>query len=92
MKGVMLGRLPEARIIDLTHEIVVHLAGRGGLWLVRSFGYFPAGTVHARRWSTFRARHLPRDRRGYAARASYSSLPDNGLLSCPSSPVTRAPP
>jgi S-adenosylmethionine hydrolase len=46
MKGVMLSRLPDARIVDLTHEIVVHWPAEAGFWLVRSFGYFPAGTVH----------------------------------------------
>jgi S-adenosyl-L-methionine hydrolase (adenosine-forming) len=46
MKGVMLSRLPEARIVDLTHEIVVHWPAEAGFWLARSFGYFPAGTVH----------------------------------------------
>jgi S-adenosyl-L-methionine hydrolase (adenosine-forming) len=46
MKGVMLSRLPEARIIDLTHEIVVHWPAEAGFWLTRSFRYFPTGTVH----------------------------------------------
>jgi len=46
MKGVMLKRLPEARIIDLTHEILVHWPAEAGFWLARSFRYFPAGTVH----------------------------------------------
>jgi S-adenosylmethionine hydrolase len=46
MKGVMLSRLPEARIVDLTHEILVHWPAEAGFWLARSFSYFPAGTVH----------------------------------------------
>jgi S-adenosyl-L-methionine hydrolase (adenosine-forming) len=46
MKGVMLGRFPGARIIDLTHEIVVHWPAEAGFWLARAFEYFPAGTVH----------------------------------------------
>ncbi len=46
MKGVMLSRMPQARIIDLTHEIVVHWPAEAGFWLARSFGYFPQGTVH----------------------------------------------
>jgi S-adenosylmethionine hydrolase len=46
MKGVMLTRFPEARIIDLTHEIVVHWPAEAGFWLARSFRYFPRGTVH----------------------------------------------
>jgi len=46
MKGRILGRLPTARIIDLTHEIVVHWPAEAGFWLVRAFEYFPPGTVH----------------------------------------------
>src|SRR5262249_12657729 len=46
MKGRILGRLPEARIIDLAHEIVVHWPAEAGFWLARAFEYFPPGTVH----------------------------------------------
>ncbi|MBV8741919.1 MAG: SAM-dependent chlorinase/fluorinase [Sinobacteraceae bacterium] len=46
MKGRVLSRFPAARIIDLTHEIVVHWPAEAGFWLARSFEYFPAGTVH----------------------------------------------
>ncbi len=46
MKGRILGRLPAAQIVDLTHEIVVHWPAEAGFWLVRAFEYFPPGTVH----------------------------------------------
>lgn len=46
MKGVMLSRFPAARLIDLTHETVVHWPAEAGFWLERSFRYFPKGTVH----------------------------------------------
>lgn len=46
MKGVMVSRLPNARIIDLTHETSVHFPAEAGFWLKRSFRYFPAGTMH----------------------------------------------
>jgi S-adenosylmethionine hydrolase len=46
MKGVILSRFAEARIIDLTHEIVVHWPAEAGFWLARAFRYFPGGTVH----------------------------------------------
>jgi S-adenosylmethionine hydrolase len=46
MKGRMLSRYPAARIIDLTHEILVHWPAEAGFWLMRSFAYFPLGTVH----------------------------------------------
>src|ERR1700686_32621 len=46
MKGCILSRFPDARIVDLTHEIVVHWPAEAGFWLARAFAYFPAGTVH----------------------------------------------
>ena len=46
MKGRILERFPAARLIDLTHEIVVHWPAEAGFWLARSFEYFPLGTVH----------------------------------------------
>jgi S-adenosylmethionine hydrolase len=46
MKGRILTRFPAARLIDLTHEIVVHWPAEAGFWLTRSFEYFPHGTVH----------------------------------------------
>lgn len=46
MKGRILSRFPEAKIVDLTHEIVVHWPAEAGFWLARSFEYFPSGTVH----------------------------------------------
>lgn len=46
MKGRILTRFPAARIIDLTHEILVHWPAEAGFWLARSWRYFPDGTVH----------------------------------------------
>jgi len=46
MKGAILARCPEARIVDLTHEIPVHWPIEAGFWLARSYRYFPPGTVH----------------------------------------------
>jgi S-adenosyl-L-methionine hydrolase (adenosine-forming) len=46
MKGRMLTRFPAARIVDLTHEIVVHWPAEAGFWLARAFVFFPSGTVH----------------------------------------------
>jgi hypothetical protein len=46
VKGRILDRFPAARIVDLTHEILVHWPAEAGFWLARSFGYFPSGTVH----------------------------------------------
>ena len=46
MKGVILSRFGEARIVDLTHEAYVHWPAEAGFWIARSYHYFPAGTVH----------------------------------------------
>ncbi|HEY8539781.1 MAG TPA: SAM-dependent chlorinase/fluorinase [Steroidobacteraceae bacterium] len=46
MKGVILTRLPDARIIDVTHEVPVYWPAEAGFWLARSFMYFPRGSVH----------------------------------------------
>ena len=46
MKGQVLVRFREARIVDLTHEVLAHWPAEAGFWLARSFRYFPGGTVH----------------------------------------------
>lgn len=46
MKGVILTRLPDARIIDVTHEVPVYWPAEAGFWLARSYEYFPRGSVH----------------------------------------------
>lgn len=46
VKGVILGRFAEARIIDLTHGIPPQAIADAAFWLRGSFASFPAGTVH----------------------------------------------
>jgi S-adenosylmethionine hydrolase len=46
MKGVMLQRAPDARVIDLTHEVHVHWPAEAGFWLARAYRYFPPGSIH----------------------------------------------
>ena len=46
MKGQLLVRFREVRIVDLTHEVLAHWPAEAGFWLARSFRYFPPGTVH----------------------------------------------
>lgn len=46
MKGVILTRFPDAKIVDLTHETLVHWPAEAGFWLRRAYRYFPRGTVH----------------------------------------------
>jgi S-adenosyl-L-methionine hydrolase (adenosine-forming) len=78
IKGCILTRFPEARIIDLTHEIVVHWPAEAGFWLARAFGYFPPGTVHVAVVDP----GVGTSRNILAVRAGghYFLAPDNGLL------------
>jgi S-adenosylmethionine hydrolase len=46
MKGVILGINPQARIVDLSHEITPHQIDEGAYLLKASYKYFPDGTVH----------------------------------------------
>jgi len=46
MKGVMLGRFPAARIVDLAHDIPAQWPPEAGFWVSRSYRFFPRGTVH----------------------------------------------
>jgi S-adenosylmethionine hydrolase len=46
MKGQVLTRFGQARLVDLTHEIEAHWPAEAGFWLARAFRYFPGGTVH----------------------------------------------
>jgi S-adenosylmethionine hydrolase len=46
MKGQMMLRHPDVRVVDLTHEVLAHWPAEAGFWLARSYRYFPAGTVH----------------------------------------------
>jgi len=46
MKGVILGRFPTAKIIDLAHDIPAQWPPEAGFWVSRSYQWFPAGSVH----------------------------------------------
>jgi S-adenosylmethionine hydrolase len=78
MKGRMLGRFPEARIIDLTHEILVHWPAEAGFWLARSFQYFPPRTVHVAVVDP--GVGTSRDIIAVGASGHVFLAPDNGLL------------
>jgi S-adenosyl-L-methionine hydrolase (adenosine-forming) len=78
IKGCILTRFPEARIVDLTHEIVVHWPAEAGFWLARAFGYFPAGTVHVAVVDP--GVGTSRNIVAMSAGAHYFLAPDNGLL------------
>jgi S-adenosylmethionine hydrolase len=78
MKGVVLTRLPQARIVDLTHEIPSYSPREAGFWLSRCFEYFPPGTVHVAVVDP--GVGTPRDIVGICCRGHVLLAPDNGLL------------
>ncbi len=78
MKGVILSRLSEARIVDLTHEILVHWPAEAGFWLARAFHYFPPGTVHVAVVDP--GVGTSRDIIAVTAAGHWFLAPDNGLL------------
>lgn len=47
MKGAILSVAPDARIIDLTHEVAPQNVVAGAFLLASSVGAFPKGTIHA---------------------------------------------
>lgn len=46
MKGVILGRFPMARVVDLAHDIPAQWPPEAGFWVRYAYRYFPPGTVH----------------------------------------------
>lgn len=46
IKGVILSRNPQARFVDITHEIPPQDLLQASFILWRSYRYFPAGTIH----------------------------------------------
>jgi S-adenosylmethionine hydrolase len=78
MKGVILSRFPNARVVDLCHGIRPQAIAEGAFWLERCHGWFPQGTVHVAVVDP----GVGSARRVLAASISghYFLLPDNGLL------------
>ncbi len=46
MKAVILGILPEARIVDICHSVQAFDVLDGALTLSQAYSYFPVGTIH----------------------------------------------
>lgn len=46
MKGVILSRAPEARVVDLAHDIEPHNIAAGAYCLCQAAPYFPERTIH----------------------------------------------
>jgi S-adenosylmethionine hydrolase len=84
MKGRILLRHPQARIIDLTHEVLAHWPAEAGFWLARSYAWFPAGTVHVAVVDP--GVGTSRDIVLLESRGHWLLAPDNGLLE----PIARA--
>ncbi len=78
MKGVLLARHPEARLVDLTHEIAPQRVCDGAFWLGLAYPWFAAGTVHLAVVDP----GVGSERRALVARADGQLFvaPDNGLL------------
>lgn len=78
MKGVLLSRAPEARIVDVTHEIAAGDVAAGAWALQRVWRRFPEDTVHL----VVVDPGVGSDRRPVAVRAEgrWFVGPDNGLL------------
>lgn len=78
-KGVMLGIAPEARIVDLTHQVTPFSIADGARFLYGAAPYYPAGTVFVvvvdPGVGTSRKAIVVKSKRG-----QYFVLPDNGLM------------
>ncbi|HKX30777.1 MAG TPA: SAM-dependent chlorinase/fluorinase [Blastocatellia bacterium] len=79
VKGVILGIHPQARIIDLTHEIAPQDIAAAAYTLGACYHHFPAGTVHLAVVDP----GVGSARRGIAVEAGAQLLvgPDNGIFS-----------
>lgn len=79
MKGVIMQLAPQARIVDVTHEIDRHDILAGAFILRETIPWYPAGTVHV----AIVDPGVGTPRRIIAARYAghYVIAPDNGLIS-----------
>jgi S-adenosylmethionine hydrolase len=79
MKGVILGLAPNARLVDVSHDIFSFDIPAGALALASAAPYFPAGTVHVAVVDpgVGGSRHPI----AVAARGQVFVGPDNGVLS-----------
>ncbi len=79
MKGVILGINPQARLVDVTHDIQPFSVLEGALVLRGISSYFPSGTVHVAVVDP----GVGSNRRGIVLRTGEQTFvgPDNGLFS-----------
>lgn len=78
MKGVILSRCPDARVLDLTHDIAPQDIMEGALFLHSALPSFPPETIHVAVVDP----HVGTDRRALIMRVcnQYLVTPDNGLV------------
>jgi S-adenosylmethionine hydrolase len=78
-KGVMLSISPDARIIDLTHQVTAYSVADGARYLARAAQYYPANTIFVGvvdpGVGTARRPIIAKSKRGH-----FFVVPDNGLL------------
>jgi len=79
MKGVILARCPQARLVDLAHDLPAHDVAQAAFSLWSAWPFFPEGTVHLAVVDP----GVGGQRAVLAVRAAgrYFVAPDNGLLS-----------
>jgi S-adenosyl-L-methionine hydrolase (adenosine-forming) len=79
MKGVILGILPQAQIVDITHEIQPFEVSEGAFIIAEAYPYFPKGTIHV----VVIDPGVGSTRRPILAEmdGQYFVAPDNGVLS-----------
>lgn len=80
MHAVILGICPEARIVDLSHEIAPQNVRQAAYVLYTAYAYFPKGAVHI----VVVDPGVGSERRAVAIQTkdAYFVAPDNGVLSC----------
>ena len=79
MKGVLLSRVPEAAIVDISHDLPHGDFRQAALLLQRTFPYFPPGTVNLAVVDP--GVGTAREILAVKARGQFFVAPDNGLLS-----------
>ena len=79
MKGVILGIAPQARIVDITHEVQPFEVADGGFTIAQAYRYFPKKTIHV----VVVDPGVGSTRRPLLAEmgGQYFVAPDNGVLS-----------
>jgi len=80
LRGVIISQAPEARVVDLSHEVPPYNVRRAAAIVADSYPYFPEGTVHLAVVDpgVGGAREIVVVR----AAGQFFLAPDNGLLSC----------